>query len=237
MDNVDNKASPTLPPDRKPGTLADDLFVSIRDTIISGKLTPGQKLNEPQLSKQFGVSRGPLREAIRRLEGLKLVETVPNSGARVISLNFAQVIEIYEIREALEGLAARLAAATRQPDDCRELRELLATHESYVNKTSGLRYRQFEGNLDFHYKIVRLSGNRRLFQLLCHELYYVLKLYRSHSSNLPRRPEQAFREHVQIVDAIENGDGELAELLMRRHIAGARLQLIAQLGVERPLTC
>lgn len=213
----------------KLGTLADSVFDQLRTAIVKGELPPGSKVNEPQLSKQYGISRGPLREAIRRLEGCKLVEITPNVGAKVISLNSEQAIEIYEIRESLEGLACRLAARNASANDCTKLRALLANHEQQIQSENGRLYYQKEGDLDFHYLIVQLSGNTRLFNLLCDELYHLLRLYRVQTSSSPSRPVQAFKEHHQIVDAIESADGELAELLMRRHIANARLTLTQQL--------
>ena len=213
----------------KTSTLADSVFDQLRTAIVKGELAPGSKVNEPQLSKQYGISRGPLREAIRRLEGCKLVEIKPNVGAKVVSLNIVQALEIYEIRESLEGLACRLAAAKITADDCRHLRELLANHEQQIESVNYQLYYQKEGDLDFHYLIVQLSGNRRLFNLLCGELYHLLRLYRVQTSSEPSRPIQAFKEHHQIVDALEAGDGELAELLMRRHIASAKQTLINQL--------
>lgn len=215
-----------------PSTLADSIFEQLRIAIVKGELPPGSKVNEPQLSKQHGISRGPLREAIRRLEGCKLVEITPNVGAKVISLNSEQAIEIYEIRESLEGLACRLAARKASEQDCSNLRDLLANHEEQIQSENGQLYYQKEGDLDFHYLIVQLSGNTRLFNLLCDELYHLLRLYRVQTSSAPSRPVQAFKEHHQIVDAIESGDGELAELLMRRHISSAREALIQQFENE-----
>jgi DNA-binding GntR family transcriptional regulator len=213
----------------KPSTLADDVFDQLRTAIVKGKLQPGSKVNEPQLSKQYGISRGPLREAIRRLEGCKLVEIKPNVGAKVVSLNKSQAIEIYEIRETLEGLACRLAASRASAADCCQLRQLLANHEQQIQSENGRLYYQQEGDLDFHYLILQLSGNSRLFNYLCGELYHLLRLYRCHTSSGPSRSQQAFKEHHQIVDALERQDGELAELLMKRHISGARKTLINQL--------
>ena len=212
----------------KLSTLADTVFGQIRTAIVKGELEPGSKVNEPQLSKQYGISRGPLREALRRLEGCKLVEITPNVGAKVVSLNILQAIEIYEIRESLEGLACRLAASRASAYDCLKLRELLSNHEIQIESENGRLYYQKEGDLDFHYLIVQLSGNFRLFNFLCGELYHLLRLYRVQTSSGPSRPEQAFKEHHQIVDALENKDEELAELLMKRHIAGAKKTLIKQ---------
>ena len=210
-------------------TLADSAFERLRNAIIKGELPPGSKVNEPLLSKQYGISRGPLREAIRRLAGSKLVEIKPNSGAKVISLNKSQAIEIYQIRESLEGLACRLAAAHANAEHCHGLRELLANHEAQIQAENWAQYYQEAGDWDFHYQIVELSGNARLFSLLCDDLYDLLRLYRVQTSGQPQRPERAFKEHHQIVDAIEVNDGELAELLMRRHISNARQTLVRQL--------
>jgi len=221
---MDTKALP------KTSTLADSVFNQLRTAIVKGELAPGSKVNEPQLSKQYGISRGPLREAIRRLEGCKLVQIKPNLGAKVVSLNKEQAIEIYEIRQSLEGLACRLAAARMTAADCQHLRELLAKHEQQIESENYQLYYQKEGDLDFHYLIVQLSGNTRLFNLLCGELYHLLRLYRVQTSSEPSRPVQAFKEHHQIVDALEAGDGELAELLMRRHIGSAKQTLINQLN-------
>ncbi len=202
----------------------------MRTAIVKGELAPGSKVNEPQLSKQYGISRGPLREAIRRLEGCKLVQITANVGARVVSLNSEQAIEIYQIRESLEGLACHLAAGHATVEDCRKLRQLLANHEKQIESENGRLYYQKEGDLDFHYLIVQLSGNTRLFNLLFGELYHLLHLYRVQTSSDPSRPRQAFKEHHQIVDALENQDAELAELLMKRHICGAKKTLLTQLN-------
>ena len=217
----------------KTSTLADGAFNELLTAIVKGEIGPGTKINEPLLSKQFGISRGPLREAIRRLEGCKLVQIRPNVGASVISLNRDQLIEIYEIRESLEGLSCQLAAEKASQQQCLQLRILLRQHEASIESAKGMLYYQQEGDLDFHYQLVRLSGNQRLFDLLCGELYQVMRLYRCQTSNNPSRPRQAFKEHHQIIDAIENQDGELASLLMRRHIAGAKATLLKNPDRER----
>ncbi len=216
--------------DRSSPTLSASAFDRLRQAIVAGELPPGAKINEPQLSRQFGISRGPLREAIRRLEGCKLVEIRPNAGAKVVSLNRSQVTEIYEIREALEGLACRLAARRAGAGDCLQLRQLLAEHEHQLQSVDGKHYDQQEGDLDFHFLIVQLSGNSQLFSLLCGELYHLLRLCRAQTSGIRARPARAFKEHHQIVDALERGDGELAELLMRRHICGAKETFLNELN-------
>lgn len=90
-------------------TLADRVCQQIVNSIVTGELLPGQKISEPGLAKLYGISRGPLREAIRRLEGWRLIERKPHVGARVVQLSAGELIEIYRVREALEGMASRLA--------------------------------------------------------------------------------------------------------------------------------
>jgi len=91
-------------------TITSDISEKLINAIVNGDIPPGSKLSEPKLAQQFNISRGPLREAIRRLEGLNLVSHVPREGVKVVTLTLKEVIEIYHVREALEGLAAGLAA-------------------------------------------------------------------------------------------------------------------------------
>src|SRR6201995_5474217 len=106
-------------------SLVDVLAERIEAAIISGDLQPGRKLSEQALAASLGVSRGPLREAIRRLEGRKLLERTPNIGVRVASLSPNDLYEILQVREALEGMACGLAATNMTDDELEALTELL----------------------------------------------------------------------------------------------------------------
>ncbi len=204
------------------GTLSENVFRSIQAAIVKGDIAPGSKISEPELARVYGISRGPLREAIHRLEGQRLLVRVPHVGARVVSLNQAELIELYEIRESLEGMACRLAAERMTQAEIDELRRVLDTHERDAAFKAGKGYYQQEGDFDFHYKIIQGSGNRTLTQMLCGELYQLVRMYRIQFSAKPNRPVQAFNEHHRILDAITERDGELAELLMRRHIGASK---------------
>lgn len=203
-------------------TLADKVFEDIQEDIITGRLAAGSKITEPGLAKHYGISRGPLREAIRRLEGRHLVTRVAHVGARVVSLSLRELLELYDVREGLEGMACRLAARHMSGSDIAGLRQLLEQHEAQAELQENLAYYQKEGDLDFHYRLVQGSGNQKLVSLLCGELYHLVRMYRYRFSSSSGRPQRAFREHHQIVDAIEQRDEELAEMLMRRHIRSAR---------------
>jgi len=208
--------------DSSPATLADSLFDRLRQAVIGGEIAAGSKISEPELARIYGVSRGPLREAIGRLEGCGLVTRRPNVGARVVTLTAADLIEIYHVREALEGMAARLAAERMTDEEVDAMRSLLARHHDQVEREDGQAYFQKEGDLDFHFRIVQGSHNARLIGLLCDDLYHLVRLYRYQFGMASKRARKALEEHGQIVDAIADRDGESAELLMRRHVRASR---------------
>lgn len=222
LDVVEPLPPAGVPAGQETETLSENVFRRIQAAIVSGEIAPGSKISEPELARTYGISRGPLREAIHRLEGQRLVVRVPHVGARVVSLTHAQMIELYQIRESLEGLACRLAAERMSETQIQQLRDVLHTHEHDAAFQAGLGYYQQEGDFDFHYRIIQGSGNQTLSQMLCGELYQLVRMYRIQFSTTPNRPRQAFAEHHRILDAIADRDGELAELLMRRHIGASR---------------
>lgn len=210
-------------------TIAESVFRQIRQAIVEGSIPAGSKISEPELAKTYGVSRGPLREAIARLEACSLVIRKPNIGARVMTMSSSQLLDIYFVREALEGMAARLAANHMTEAEIDKLRELLTQHGQEIEQEQGQAYFQKEGDLDFHYRIIIGSKNNRLINLLCNDLYYQVRLYRYQFGMRSNRVPKAYSEHVHIVDAIANRDGEMAELLMRLHIRSSRKNIESML--------
>jgi DNA-binding GntR family transcriptional regulator len=213
----------------KEGTKSESLTEYLIEAIVEGKIASGQKISEPELAKQLGVSRGPLREAIMRVEGLGLIERVPHVGARVITFSEAHLSELYDVREALEGQAARLAARHITDEELAELESLLNAHLDYIEQVDGASYIHQQGNYDFHYRIIKASRNQKLVSLLCDELYHLLRMYRYQSPRSHSRPAAALEEHKMILHAIRNRDEELAEMLMRRHITGSRILIEKQM--------
>jgi len=209
-------------------TIADRLSDELIASIVKGDIPSGSKMSEPDLARTYKVSRGPLREAMRRLEGLHLVARIPHIGARVVSLHSQQLVEIYQVREALEGMAARLACENMTDDEIAELDALLDEHEYIIEKSEGREYFQHEGDFDFHYRIIQGSKNQRLIELLCSELYHLIRMYRFRSSQILSRPQLALSEHRNICAAIGQRDSELAEILMRRHISTAQQHIEQQ---------
>jgi DNA-binding GntR family transcriptional regulator len=203
------------------GTLADIASHRLAQSIVTGELAQGQKLNEAELAERFGMGRGPLREALRHLEGMRLVTRVPNVGARVVVLDRKTLSDLYAVREALEGMACRIAATQMTDDEIKQLSKLLDRHEAQIKKQGGKVYAQSEGDLDFHFQIVRGSRNQMLMDLLGSEQYQLLRMCRYRTSRNAQRTGPALQQHRQIVAALSQRDGELAEMLMRRHIQGA----------------
>lgn len=199
----------------------------LEHAIFSGELKPGDRISESTLAARLGVGRGPLREALRTLEGRRLLERTPFSGVRVVDISNDELEQLLITREALEGMAARQAAEMMTLPQTRRLRELLnagqdaaSLGEFFIQKTQ---------DNDFHVQIVRGSGNRWLAEFLCRDLYALLNICRFRAASVPERIEPARGEHEAILHAIELRDPDLAERLMREHVARGRESLLRRL--------
>jgi DNA-binding GntR family transcriptional regulator len=213
-------------------SLVDVVAERLEAAIFSGQLEPGSRLSEQALATSLGVSRGPLREAIRRLEGRKLLERTPNIGVRVASLSLTDLNEILQVREALEGLACNLAA-THMPDaEIAALKKMLDSHEKQKSVQENKGYYHETKNLDFHFSIVEGSGNARLSEMLSGDLHYLLRVYRYKASPQPGRAAQVLQEHRAIVAALEARDPLAAEHAMREHLRHARHYVEEQIAAE-----
>lgn len=208
-------------------TGADKTFFQLRSDIVEGQIAAGSKLSEVDLATKYGVSRAVIREAINRLESCHLVERKPNIGARVVSLTSEGLIQLYQVRESLEGMAARLAAKNMTDTEIEGLKALLTTHFQEVK--GGETYYQEAGDVDFHYRIIVGSKNDHLISLLINGLYHLIRMYRVQLGMAGPRVSTAFDEHKHIVQAISNRDEELAEMLMRRHILYSKQNIEARL--------
>ncbi|MCE9678846.1 GntR family transcriptional regulator [Shewanella sp. AS1] len=197
-------------------TSADKTFYQLRQDIVEGVILSGSKLSETELSTTYGVSRAVVREAINRLESCHIVERKANVGARVVALTTEGLLELYQVRESLEGMAARLAAKNMTDEEVSELKSLLQSHFQDVKQ--GQSYYQEAGDVDFHYRIILGSKNKHLITLLFDGIYHLVRMYRVQLGMAGPRVTTAFDEHKHIVQAIANRDEELAEILMRRHI-------------------
>lgn len=216
-----NDRKPTEADVKAHPTRVDRIAEMLELAIASGELAPGAKLGEEQLARQFSVSRAPLREALRKLEGRGLATRMPHAGVRVIQLTVTDAIELYQLRQVLECAVCRLAAQNMSMAQIDDLDRQLDRHIKQPEVVRGEHYRQRFGDEDFHYALAKGSGNRRLTRLLCEETYSLIRVVRFHMSATPGRAPDAHNDHRQIVAALRKRDGELAELLMNRHLEWA----------------
>lgn len=212
-------------------SLVDAVTERLEAAIIGGDLAPGERLREQVLAAEYGISRGPLREAIRRLEGRRLLERKANIGVSVVELSPGRLAELLNVREALEGMACRLAAERISQEELAQLRRMLASHASHEEILSGEGYYQQSGDFDFHFRIAKASKNEYLISLVSGDLYDLLRLYRYKSSTMSGRAAKALEEHHAVLDALGSGDPDKAEAAMRTHIRNARIH--AQLAMDQ----
>lgn len=211
-------------------TIADQVFEKLQKAIVEGEIVAGTKISEPVLAKEFGISRGPLREALSRLEACNLIERKPNVGSRVITLSRKHLVEIYQIREYLEGLAAGLAAVNMTNEEIDDLEKLLQQHQKQI--TQDQTYFQKEGDMDFHFRIVQGSKNLHLIDMYCNDLYHLIRLYRYQFGMVSKRISRAFVEHEQLIDAIRQRDQDLTKYLMMKHISHSRKNVESMLDEQ-----
>jgi DNA-binding GntR family transcriptional regulator len=211
-------------------TSSDKTFYRMRKEIVDGQIPSGTKLSETELSTRYEVSRAVVREAINRLEACHLVERKANVGARVVTLSEAGLEELYQVRESLEGMAARLAAIHMTDEEIQGLSALLGAHFNEVK--DGESYYQEAGDVDFHYRIILGSKNNHLINMLINGMYHLIRMYRVQLGMAGPRVTTAFDEHKHIVRAISNRDPELAEMLMRRHIQYSKNNIANKLSSD-----
>jgi DNA-binding GntR family transcriptional regulator len=196
----------------------------IQRRILSGESRPGERVAQQSLAKELGVGQGTVREALVELQWLGLVDSVDRLGVFVGSLDAARLCEAYEVRECLEGLAARRACGHASPTDSAILRNiadhiLTLSNENKVEEMGA-------GDREFHLQIVSLSQNKILVRLA--EGYRALGM----AVRASRDPKTVHMEHLQIVDAIERNLPEEAERLARKHVEKAR-RMIEQLAAAK----
>ncbi len=211
----------------EPASKSGRLVERIRDRIVSGELAPGSKVTEEYLAAEFGSGRAPLREALCRLEERRLIERSPFSRMRIASISPRMIADLYEVREVLEGLACRRAAGIITAEQTSKLRANLRERASVVERTIGHDTRQQPTIQYFHTDIARISDNHELSRLLNCEIWHVIRAFYSRWSRSDQRRLKGLAEHERIIDALEARDPDVAELLMKRHVAAAGRDLSA----------
>lgn len=203
--------------------LRELVLEAIREAIINGTLKPRERLMEIQLAEELGVSRTPVREALRKLELEGFIVMVPRKGAYVADLSFKDIADVFEIRAALEALAAGLAAERITDEELEEMERLL------VEKAESIAANDIEKLIEvdtkFHDAIYRASRNERLYAII-NNLREQIQRFRTTSLAYPGRMKQSLDEHRSIVEALQARDVQLARNLAQEHIENAENSMI-----------
>lgn len=198
-------------------SLRGNVFRSIRDGILNGKYKEHEELREVALGKELGVSRTPVREALRQLELEGLVTIIPNKGAFVTGITAKDIDDIYEMRFMLEGLCARWATEHITEDQLEELEEIIFLSEFHARRESSSTEQVAELDGRFHKVLYEASQSRMLSHVLTDFHRYSLQARRT-SMDSGERARKAIREHKQILRAIRDKDADLAEQLANEHV-------------------
>lgn len=195
------------------------VYTKLKNAILAGTLKPMERITENQVAERFGLSRTPVREAFRRLEAEGLILVVPQRGSFVSQPSVEDILEIYQMRTPLEGMAARIAAESITDEQLRHLEDLLRAEVDRRGRPSA--ERSLRLNREFHAVIFACTRNKRLASFLMDMQDQVHRVRVLWPSTLARLGE-TWKEHQQILAALKAHDGEAAERLMRGHLECAR---------------
>lgn len=203
--------------------LRELVFEALRDAIIRGVLKPGERLMEVQLAEELGVSRTPVREAIRKLELEDLVVMIPRKGAYVSGISLKDIADVFEVRAAVEALAAGLAAERITAEELEELERILVKKAEIIEAND--LDRLVEIDILFHECLYQASRNAKLVQII-NNLSEQIHRFRSTSLASPGRMKEALEEHRKIVEAISERNITLAQTLAQEHIENAENSIL-----------
>ena len=213
-----------------PTALYREVAERLRQRIFAHELTPGTWIDEQKLAEQYGISRTPLREALKVLASEGLVELRPRRGCYVTEISRQDLDDIFPLMAMLEGRCAAEAVRNAKAADIAALQEIHGRLEAAAR--DGRIDAFFEANQEFHKKIQELSGNRWLLSVI-QDLRKVLKLSRLHSLSLEGRLQQSLDEHRLIMAALANSDTVKAEKLMHDHLLSGR-EALAKMDAKAP---
>lgn len=205
----------------------EQAYQRLIEAIAGGELLPGTRLRETELSDRLGLSRTPVREALRALEADGLVQHQPRHGAIVRQLDHAEVMELYEMRAVLEGTAARLAARMASEIEIQALRSLNSEFSEAGDPRTAAEF-----NRQFHDTLVGASRNRFLLRSV-EGLRKTMLILGATTMSIESRVEEAAAEHAEVISALEDRDGQRAERVMRSHIETAQLSRLRLRSLEQ----
>ncbi len=204
---------------QRPERLIDVVRLQIQGAILAGELAPGQQLSVPELARQLDVSRGLVREAVLQLVADGLAVERPRRGVVVVTIGADEVRQIHEIREALEGQAARLCAQNATPQLIEQLQEALTDQHSAIRQGDGGNYAHTDAH--FH-SLLGLHGGNPMLAALIERMHTQMQLALDRVAEAPEHRSQGHAELRAVLDAVRAGDPAAAEAAMRAHIARTR---------------
>jgi DNA-binding GntR family transcriptional regulator len=213
----------------KAALLPEVVYQQLKTAILTGVFRPGQTLRQEDVAKQLGVSRGPLREALPKLEAEGMIISMPHRGCAVVSLAPSEIAEIFELRAMLESSLAKAAARQKDPESVHALRELCAEmRELTVSKAEADRLRWCELNYELHNMLLAVAGRRHHLRFL--EMVRALaEPYIRMEISLTGSLMDAQLEHEMLIEAFSNGDCERLEKLTRDHVQHTAQRLMEAL--------
>lgn len=209
------------------------VYNTLREAILQQVLKPGERLMEQELAEEMGVSRTPVREALRKLEQEGYIVLVPRKGAYVAGLSIKDFCNVFEMRGALEALAAGLAAARATPEEIEEMERNLVLEAAHYESSDLVK--TIDVDTRFHELIYQAAKNKRLQNML-KELRDQVQRIRTKSLTAPGRLKFALAEHRKIVEAIAAHNVEAAKQAAREHIESAENALLEVLSLESPVS-
>jgi len=208
----------SLPSLNNAETLPEKISASLEQAILQGKVRPGDRLIENDLSRSFGISRGPIREAFRLMEKEGLIKMIPRKGAIVRPLSREDLSEVYEVISVLEGLAGRLFCERGTREDLARLKKIYKGMETQVKRNSLSKYEKL--NREFHDVFINGSGNKRIRQI-CSTFQKQIRWFQKITLSFAGRQEISLKEHKRMLDAFSKRDSERAEHEAREHVKRA----------------
>ncbi|MDD6442159.1 MAG: GntR family transcriptional regulator [bacterium] len=196
-------------------SLRGQVFHAIREDILKGRYKENDELRETTLGKELGVSRTPVREALRQLELEGLVKIIPNRGAFVTGISEKDVRDIYMVRSVLEGLCVQMAAEHMTKERIDELEEVLLLAEYYLEKGNMEQLTELDGK--FH-QILYTASESRILEHVLSDFHKYVQLARRNSVKTESRAQKSLEEHREILEALKENDAEKAEKLANTHI-------------------
>ncbi|MCF7941209.1 MAG: GntR family transcriptional regulator [Spirochaetia bacterium] len=208
-------------------TIKDQVYEVLKANIVNGSLTPGQRIQELQIAKELNVSRSPVRNAINQLIGEGLLESVPNKSVFVRKISEHDIIEAYEFRLIIELYAVRKVAENRSEQIAQRLREFRTLFTTHAHIEDLAEYLKIDS--DFHQYLVESAGNTIISEALT-KVSMLITPFRIYALSSPKRFYESVDEHIRVIEALLDHDGEQAVTCCANHLAWAKEEILNYLN-------